>query len=187
MTPASTEDGKNNLREGIKKMAKAMTPAAKVRRNFQLGRPQKPPQDGDVPLHRTVVWHKAMRALIDFRSRMADAGLDPTDAKAEIVCLEATDPQTPQFLPLEEKGKLPEQTREDAFRTLGRDDVIAIGLVFEQWDWHGGNDGQPAIATFPYRFMGLSPHSAALLKACAIQQQTRLQRMAEGVKRLRGG
>ena len=44
MTPR-TQAAKRNLREGIKKMEKVMSPAAQVRRDFRLGRPAKP---GDV-------------------------------------------------------------------------------------------------------------------------------------------
>jgi hypothetical protein len=163
MTPERTETAKMNLREGIKKMAKVMSPAAQVRRDFRLGRPPKPGET--LPLHRMVVWHRASEALSNFRARMAAAKLNPKDVEALIVYIENTEPDTPRVLLLEEEGKTPGQCQMAAFKELGRDDVIAIGMLFRQFDTLSKQQ-----FTFPYQFVGLNERGVAVLKKAAMMQ-----------------
>src|ERR1700690_3400108 len=133
MTPAyRSRAAKKNLREGIQKMEAKLSPAAQIRREFRLGRPPKP---GDaLPLHRTVAWSKATEALSSFRERMTAVGLEPNHVEAGIVFIELTNPDLPQFLPMEGNDKDDEEWKRAAFEQLGRDDVIALGMVFRQFD-----------------------------------------------------
>lgn len=160
MAPYITQAAKKNLREGIKKMEKVMSPAAQVRRDFRLGRPPKPGEA--VPLHRLVVWQRATDALSNLRARMSAANLNPNHVSAVIVFIELTDPETPRLLLLEKEGKTPEQCREAAFETLGRDDVIALGMVFKQFDEQSRQQ-----TTFPYQFMGLTERGVYVLRTAA--------------------
>src|ERR1700712_3081881 len=109
MTPERTETAKGNLREGIKKMGQAMSPAAKVRRDFRLGRPPKAGES--LPLHRMVVWQRATDALSNLRARMTAAGLNPEHITAAIVYIEAVNPDLPRVLLM--------QDQEAALATLG--------------------------------------------------------------------
>lgn len=160
MTPYKSRAAKRNLREGIKKMEKVMSPAAQVRRDFRLGRPPKPGES--LPLHRTVVWQRASDALASFRTRMRGAKLDPRHVTAAIVFIESANPDQPHFLLLDEEGKTPEQSREVAFKELGRDDVIALGMIFRQFD-----DRSKQQSTFPYQFTGLTERGIAVLRKAA--------------------
>jgi len=166
MTPPRTprtEDAQQNLRAGIKKMEKVMSPAAQVRRDFRLGRPPKAGQL--VPLHRSVVWQKATKALADFRGRMAAASLNPKHVDAAIVFIELAAPDSPRVLLLETEGQTPEESRAAAFEVLGRDDVIALGMIFRQFD-----EQSQQQSTFPYQFMGLNERGVGVLKAAATLQ-----------------
>jgi len=142
-------------------MGETMTPAAQVRRDFRLGRP---PKAGDaLPMHRTVVWQKAMDALAAFRARMTAAKLNPNHATAAIVFIELADPDRPHMLLLEEEiGKPSENCRQKAFEQLGRDDVIALGMVFRQFDAEKGKEGE--FTRFPYQFTGLNERGIAVLR-----------------------
>jgi hypothetical protein len=144
-------------------MEKTMSPAAQVRRDFRLGRPPKPGEA--LPLHRTVVWQRATDALINFRTRMSAAKLDPSHVTAAIVYIESANPDKPHFLLLEEQGKTPEQSRAEAFEQLGRDDVIALGMLFRQFDAQSKQQ-----ATFPYQFTGLNERGIAVLRSGAAIQ-----------------
>lgn len=162
MTPRTTA-AIGNLREGIKKMGKAMTPAAQVRRNFRLGRPPKAAEP--VQMHRAVVWQKATDALSNFRERMAAAGLKREHAEAAIVYVEAANPDQPRTIRLDAKGRSSDETKTEAFEILGRDDVIALGMVFVQMDERTGQQ-----ATFPHLFVGLNKRGMDVLKSAAAAQ-----------------
>jgi hypothetical protein len=164
MTPYRTQAAKRNLREGIKKMENVMSKAAQVRRDFRLGRPPKVVET--MPLHRVVVWQRATDALANFRSRMTAAKLNPNHVTAAIVAIETADPDRPHPLLLEEEGKTPVQCRETAFETLGRDDVIALGMIFRQFD-----EQSKQQATFPYQFMGLNERGMTVLRKAALDQE----------------
>jgi hypothetical protein len=155
MTPPRTETAKDNLRQGIKKMEKTMSPAAQVRRDFRLGRPPKP-GDGS-PLHRTVVWQKATGALSNLRARMSAAKLNPNDVTAAIVFIEGANPDRPNVLLMDDQKA--------AFEQLGRDDVIALGMIFSQFD-----EQTKQQAIFPYQFMGLNERGIKVLRAAATLQ-----------------
>ena len=167
MTPAHrSRVAKKNLREGIKKMEDEMSPAAKVRRDFRLGRPPRPaPLDEEghpEQLHPKVAWTRANEALSDFRRRMDAAKLNPQHAAAAIVYVIQADPDSPRLLPLEETGKTPEELQLAAFDTLGRPDVIALGVLFAQFD-----ERTRKKAIFPYLFFGLGERGMAGLKKAA--------------------
>jgi hypothetical protein len=152
-----TREAKRNLLEGAKKMEQEMTPAARVRREFRLGRPPKAATSLE-PLHPLVVWNRATEALTSFRGRMKAAKLNPNHVDAVIVFIEAANPDTPRFLELEQKQVL---------KQLGRADVIALGMLFKQFD---AIKKQQAI--FPHLFMGLNERGMAVLKKAAEIQNT---------------
>ena len=169
MTPARSRAAVKNLREGIKKMGKVMTPAAQVRREFQLGRRLKP---GDmVPLHRTAVWQKATDALANLRERMRAANLNPEHVAASIVFIELAAPDTPQMIAMEKPGRSLEECKEVAYETIGRDDVIALGLIMQQYD----EAAKQSIA-FPYFFMRLNERGMAVMLAAAELRQQEVAR-----------
>ena len=130
-----------------------MTAAARVRRDFQLGRPPRPLAEGEVPepLHPVVAWQRATDALADFRGRMTTAGLKPEHAEALIVYVQLADLDTPRILLLEEPGKTADEMRRAALETLGQEDAITLGMLFQQ---HDEQTGQRAI--FPRQYSGLS-------------------------------
>ncbi len=169
MAPYITEEAKKNLQGGIRKMETSMTPAAQVRRSFQLGRPKRSP-DRDEPLHPAVVWQRANAALADFRGRMVAAGLDSGDAVAYIVYVGLPDIDEPKKLAIdgtEGEDTTPEDHRRTAFEALSAPDTLALGLVFVQMDRKAGEHGQRAV--FPYQFMGLSLRAQAVLKRAALE------------------
>jgi hypothetical protein len=156
---------KRNLREGIKKMEGNMSPAAQVRREFRLGRPPKPGES--LPLHPKVVWERAYTALSRFRLLMTIEKLEPTHVTAAIVFIELADPGQPRVLLLEEEGKSEEECKQALFDQLGRHDVIALGMIFRQFDAK-----EKKQATFPYQFTGLSQRGISVLrKAAEIQER----------------
>jgi hypothetical protein len=141
-----TETAIKNLQKGVKKMSKAMSPAAQVRRDFQLGRPAKALTDE--PLHPAVVWARAEALLSDLRGRMTSVKLDPLAVRAFIVYVQMPDFTDPQFLALSGPNP-PETYRQTALEALGAPDTLALGVLFQQWD-----DGK--VATFPKQLTGLS-------------------------------
>ncbi len=159
-----TETAKMNLREGVKKMESSLTPAARVRRDFQLGRPKKSPER-DEPLHPAVVWQRSITALAEFRGRMVAANLDPSDATAFIVYVGPPDLYEPQHLAIDGVpampvgDKTPEDYQKAAFGALSGPDTLALGLVFVQMDRQAGQR-----AYFPYFFMALSLPAQQVLK-----------------------
>ncbi len=171
MPPYNTPDAHRNLQAGIKKMEAAMTPAAKVRREFRLSSRPKPAPNPD-PLDRRVVWRKAIEALADFRARMAAAGLDPNDVEGVIVCIEGAAPDRPRTLLVEGAGMKAEEWKALAFEQLGRDDVLALGMIFRQYD--RGAKGSGVNAVFPFQFTGLSEQGVAVLRTAATELHTLL-------------
>jgi hypothetical protein len=161
VTPYKSRVAKKNLREGIKKMEKTMSPAAQVRRDFRLGRPPRPIGENErpQPLHRTVAWQRAVDALASFRVRMTGANLNPGHVAAAIIFIEGTNQDQPHFLFVEEKGKTSEEMQKTAFEQLGRDDVIALGMVFVQVD-----EQTKQRSIFPYQFFGLNQRGIAVLR-----------------------
>ena len=147
MTRQFTDDAKNNLQKGIKKMENAMSAAAQVRRSFRLGRPPKPGEA--LPLHPAVVWDRANAALANLRARMVAAGLDPSDAVGTIIYVDGQFPTTPRRFPLELPGVSTEQAQAALFGYLGNGHLTAIGMVFRQFD-----QDTKQQSTFPYQFTG---------------------------------
>ena len=167
--PTRSRGAVKNLREGIKKMGKVMTPAALVRREFQLGRRMKPGEM--VPLHRTAVWQKATDALANLRERMTAANLNPEHVTASIIFIEIAAPDTPQMIALDKPGRSLEECRELVFETIGRDDVIALGLIMQQYD-----EAANQTAAFPYFFMRLNERGMAVMLAAAEIRQKEVAR-----------
>ena len=138
-----------------------MTPAARVRREFQLGRPAK--STDMLPLHPSVVWQRATESLSSLRQRMKAVGLKPDHAQAVIVFIESANPDHPRFLHLEDEvGKHSESCRKKVLETLSRGDVIALGLLFNQFD-----EEKKQQAIFPRLLMGLNERGMAVLKKAA--------------------
>lgn len=166
MVEARSRDAIKNLQKGIRKMERKMTAAAQVRRDFQLGRPPRPLGENEQPqpLHPLVAWQKATDALADFRARMSKAKLNPKQAAAAIVYVEKSNPDVPIFLRLEQKGKSPEETEQEALGVLSRFDVLALGMIFAQID----EEAQPIQkAIFPRLFFGLNKRGMDVLKRAA--------------------
>ncbi|HEX3985371.1 MAG TPA: hypothetical protein VHX13_02080 [Acidobacteriaceae bacterium] len=140
-----------------------MSPAARVRREFRLGRPPRPLPDGAMPeqLHPAVTWQRAKDALADFRRRMADAKLKPEQVDAAIIYVTRAYPERPCFLRLEDS------VRPAALNLLAREDVIALGMLFVQFD---ARAKQRTI--FPHLFFGLNQRGMAVLKEAAALEYT---------------
>ncbi len=67
---------------------------------------------------------------------------------------------------LEEEGKAPEEMWKAAFEQLSREDVIALGMIFGQYD-----EASKQKAIFPYLFFGLNQRGMAVLRKAAELQQ----------------
>ena len=141
-----------------------MSPAARVRREFQLGRPRRPLPDGE-RLRPSVLWQRATDALNDFRARMSAAKLNPAHAEAAVVFVEQSDPDQPQFLFLELPGRTPEEVRNAALEFLTREDVIELGMLFSQFD-----EQTKQRATFSYMFYGVNQRAMDILKRAAAER-----------------
>jgi hypothetical protein len=167
MTPYRTETARKNLRRGIKKMEKTMSRAARVRRDFQLGRPPRALPEGQAPepLHPSVLWQRATEALTSLRARMTEAGLLAKHAEGLIVYICREDPDTPQAFLLEPPGTSQEERQRAAFDTFASADVIALGMLFKQYDAEAGRE-----AIFPYLFFGLNQRGMDILKKAAALQ-----------------
>ena len=134
-----------------------MSRAARVRRQFRLGRP---PKD-TLPLHPRIAWDKAESLLSDLRQRMKDAGLSPADIDAQIIGVRDPNPNEPVFVPLKDK--------DEVVKILSEPDIIAIGMIFRQHDAEA-NDGKGQDITFPVQFTGLSKAGLDVLKGAANRQ-----------------
>jgi hypothetical protein len=153
MVPYRSQKALRNLKLGAKKMETAMTPAARVRREFRLGRPPK----GMLPLHPTVAWQKAESLLTDFRQKMKAAALLPEHVDAQIIGVRDPNPDEPVFLAGD---------RDAALKTLSTPDIIAIGCIFRQYDARSKQD-----VFFFVQFTGLSERGLNVLKkACTMLQ-----------------
>lgn len=160
-----TREAKRNLRKGAKKMEEAITSAARVRREFQLGRPPKL-QNEMLPLHPSVVWKRATESLASFRELMSKEDLKPYHAQAVIVFIDSAHPDNPQFLHVEDEvGKPSESCHKKVLETLSRTDVIALGLLFYQFD-----EEKEQRSIFPRLLMGLNERGMEVLKKAAIVQ-----------------
>ena len=152
MVPYRSRQALKNLRRGAEKMEKAMSPAARVRREFRLGRPPK----CTLPLHPSVAWQKAESLLADFRQRMEDAGLSREDVDAQIIGVRESNPDAPVFIAVE---------RDKALKTLSAPDIIAIGCIFRQHD-----STTKQNVDFFVQFTGLSEQGMNVLKKAATMQ-----------------
>jgi hypothetical protein len=155
-------------------MEEKISPAAQVRREFRLGRPPRTLAEHEQlePLHPTVVWRRANEAVSSFRARMTAAKLNPRHVAAAIVYVEQAQSDQPRFLPLEEKGKSPEDVQSTAFEALSRSDVIALGMIFVQLD----EQIQKKI-TFPHLFFPLNKRGMDVLKKAAALEFDVLERL----------
>jgi hypothetical protein len=155
---------RRNLKAGAAKMEENMSTAARVRRDFRLGR--HPKQGESLPLHPRVVWERAYVALSRFRTLMSIEKLDPKHVTAAIVFIEEADPDQPRVLLLEEEGKSEEECKQAVFEQLGRHDVQALGMLFRQFDAE-----KKQQSTFPHLFVGLNARGMAVLKKAALMQE----------------
>lgn len=153
MTPYRTREAKRNLREGIKKMEAVMSPAAQVRRDFQLGRP---PKDA-LPLHPITATDRAESLLADFRTRMQKAKLKPEHAQGVIVGIRLSDPDKPVLIKID---------HDEAIAKLSKPDIIALGCVFHQFD-----EREHKAVTFFKQFTGLNERGLNVLKLAAAKWQ----------------
>jgi hypothetical protein len=159
---------KRNLKAGSKKMEDNMSAAARVRREFRLGRPPKTVPEGmpPMPLHPQVAADKAVRLLADLRERMHAAGLKREEVDGVIVGIRAANPDEPVFIPID---------RAKAIETLSAPDIIALGCVFRQHD--GDKDFD-----FPVQFAGLNARGVGVLRrAVEIKHAERMGLIRTGV------
>ena len=161
MGPYMSSEALKNLRRGAKKMEKAMSPAARVRRQFRLGRPPK----STLPLHPTVAWQKADSLLSDFRQMMKAEKLQPDDVDAQIIGVRESDPDKPVFIEME---------RETALKALSAPDIIAIGCIFRQHDAQTKQD-----VDFFVQFTGLSERGLNVLKQASTMQHEITERSSK--------
>lgn len=158
MTPYHTREAIKNLRKGIRKMEDVMSPAAQVRRDFQLGRPPK----NELPLHPITAAQKAESLIADFRARMEKAKLKPEHAQGLIVAIRTADPDKPILIKIDHN---------EAIAKLSKPDTIALGCVFHQFDERDGK-----AVTFFKQFTGLNERGLNVLKLAAAKwQQTQAQ------------
>lgn len=144
-----------------------MTTAARVRREFRLGRPPRALREGEQPepMHPAAAWKRATDALADFRARMTAATLQPEHVIGAIVYVTLAEPNEPRFLLLEDEGRTAESLQEEAFEQLSRGDALALGMIFRQFDAEAKQQ-----STFPHQFFGLSPHGVTVLRNAAEKQ-----------------
>lgn len=147
MGPYFSQRALKNLRKGIKKVDKNMSPAARVRQQFRVGRPAK----GTLPLHPVVVWQRATEQLAHLKQMMVDAGLKASDVDGQIVAIHGADEHTPRFIGLTDE--------KEALKLLSRMDVIALGMVFRQHDSELKKD-----ITFSWNLAGLTENGMAVMK-----------------------
>jgi hypothetical protein len=165
MVTPRTENARKNLQRGIERMEQRMSAAARVRRDFKLGRPPKPVAGDVLQIHPNVVWQKATESLSKLREAMQRAKLNPDDVDGAVVYVEKSDPDKPHVLLIAEKEKTPEQSKEDAVQKLMHADVIALGMIFAQHDAELKKQ-----AYFPLLFVGLNKRGMDVLKKVAEEQ-----------------
>lgn len=145
-----------------------MSPAARVRRDFRLGRPPGKVQEV-LPLHPRVVWERAFGLLEGFRTNMQIVTQQPRgDVNAAIVFIEESDPDKPRFLLMDE-GETHIRDR------LSKPDVIALGLIFRQFDAK-----EKKQITFPYQLTGLNERGIAVLRR-AVELQDKMSKLTKDV------
>jgi hypothetical protein len=93
---------------------------------------------------------------------MSVENLPPADVTAAIVYLEEADPNIPHFLLREEAGRSEDEIKAAVFEKLSRPDVLALGMLFRQWDAEKSQQ-----STFPHQFTGLSEGGVAMLRKAA--------------------
>ena len=151
---------RRNLKRGAEKMETEMSAAARVRRQFRQRRPFKV---GESPLlHPRVVWDRAFTALSKFRMLMSLEKLDPKAVAAVIVFIEEANPDQPRWLSVEVEGESGDEAKRKVLEQLGRPDVIALGMIFRQFDAI-----EKKQTTFPYQFVGLNQRGIDVLKKAA--------------------
>jgi len=109
-----------------------------------------------------------MESLAKFRVLMALERLEPEHVTAAIVYLEEANPTDPLFLLLEETGKSEDEIKAEVFEALSRADVLALGMIFRQYDPEKGKQ-----FTFPYQFTGLSPQAIQIMREAVRIQETK--------------
>ena len=150
--------GNEEFAGGREKDGRCHNPGSPRPARISLGRPPRPIGENElpVPLHPRVAWERAAEALADFRARMKAAKLKAEHVTGAIVSIEVSDPDQPHVLLLEEEGIAPETLQRKAFEELSRPDVIALGMIFRQFDQKDKRQ-----STFPYQFMGLNQRGIA--------------------------
>jgi len=132
-------------------MEEHMSPAARVRRGFRLGRP---PKVSDELLRPLLAVDKAETLLADFRQRMQTAGLNPEHVDAMIIGVRASNMDEPVFIPVE---------RDKAISALSAPGIGALGCIFRQRD-EGKN------VDFFVQFTGLTDRALGVLKRAITMQ-----------------
>lgn len=125
-----TEEAKRTLRKVAKHMRESMTPAARVRRDFNSGRPAK--AESLQLMHPVEAWQRANAVLNDLKARMSAADLKPEHAEGMLVYIKAESPFQPEHIPV-----LPEYT-EKAFEVFSRADAFVLGVALRQYDAEAG-------------------------------------------------
>jgi hypothetical protein len=96
---------------------------------------------------------------------MTEAGLLAKHAEGLIVYVRREDPSMPQVFLLELPGMSQEERQRAALETFASIDVIALGMLFKQYDAEAGRE-----AIFPYLFFGLNQRGMDILKQAAALQ-----------------
>lgn len=152
---------KKKLREGIGKMEKMMSPAARVRREFRLGRPPKSTEH----LRPLIAVDKAEMSLADLRNRMRKAETEwfkDEHVRAMLVTVDSTDAC---LTPVENRDKM--------LADLTRPGAYALGCVFAQFDADAGKN------TFFYvPFIGLTDDERATIQDAAARWRDALEHAA---------
>jgi hypothetical protein len=98
---------------------------------------------------------------------MAAEGLKPKHVEAHIVYVKASNEDNPLSLQVDGgPSKSDEQWKHEALEALKDDDVLALGMVFIQYD-AAAKGGAGQLVYFPHQFMGLSERGIAVLRKAA--------------------
>jgi len=155
MTRQYSREAKRNLRKGAEKMEAKISPAARVRREFRLGRPPKSTEH----LRPLIAVDKAESSLADLRNRMRQAKIEWFKDEYVQAKLVTVDDANVYITSVEHRDKM--------IAELSGPGAYALGCVFFQFDADAGERGQ--FAYFYVPFIGLTDEERATIQEAAVK------------------